>query len=156
MNNINYKEVAEKVKRGEITFQQYIDLREAYASMVQGKEIQSVQKVISILRPKEKKHPITPETIRLMKEVTEAMAMWLQMEEQHLNYNPSTQERQAGIEEYSKNVGWLGTAKTLAKAYATDIDTVLNSWSWAKVFQILRTDLLEYRYQNRLHKIMTK
>ena len=153
----DYTAIAQRVKSGEITFQQYIDLRAAYATLVEGKDWSFVCAIIKILTGEElKMAKVNSALVQFIEEVTQAMKNWQDLEARYLNYKPSAQERQAGIEQLSKEIGWIGTAKSLAKTYACDVDTVLDCWQWAKVFELLRTDLLEYEYAKRLNKIMTK
>ena len=85
--------------------------------------------------------------------VIEGITYWADLENKELAYKPSEEEKRAGIIELNDKVGYLSTVKVLAKNYSLDPDLIL-SWSWSKVFGILKTDLEEFRYQERLNKIM--
>lgn len=84
----------------------------------------------------------------------EGLQKLIDLEQMMLDYKPTAEEERAGIKDYAKRVGDMGTLKALAKAYAQDPDKVLE-WKYGKVFGILQTDLEEYKYQTRLQRVMS-
>lgn len=86
-------------------------------------------------------------------EVVTEVKQWVEKEKKMLSEPPSDLEKRAGIEEYNTNVGYLGTAASLAKAYNTDPDEVLK-WEYSKVFGLLYVSLEEYRYRKRYQKLL--
>lgn len=81
----------------------------------------------------------------------EGFGYWAELEQRTLKYEPSEEQKRAGITDYMKAVGDMGTIKAMAKAYCCDPDTIL-TWEWAKVYGILLTDLEEYRFEERLRE----
>lgn len=91
--------------------------------------------------------------VRRLDRMLAGLQKLVELERVLLDYKPSAEEERAGIKDYAKRIGDMGTLKALAKAYAQDPDEVLK-WKYGKVFGILQTDLEEYKYQTRLQKAM--
>jgi hypothetical protein len=84
-------------------------------------------------------------------EIVDAIREWMDKERVYLHYDPTPEELAAGIRNLSENIGEFGTVKSLAKAFHTDPDTILD-WEYGKVFNILYADLEEHKYSVRYHK----
>ncbi|MDD2576586.1 MAG: hypothetical protein PHV76_03690 [Bacteroidales bacterium] len=84
--------------------------------------------------------------IPYINEISEALLYWQEQENTLLKYEPTREDKQAGIEQLSKNIGELGTVKALAKDYSQDPDYILEHWKWGKVFGILYK-LETYKYK---------
>lgn len=95
--------------------------------------------------------PMTQRRKRL-DEIVQAMIYWVEQEKTALDYTPTAEEQAAGIAQFNSEVGPMGTIKALAKAYSQDPDDVLK-WDYAKVFEILRTDLAEVKYNRRFSAV---
>lgn len=92
--------------------------------------------------------------IPFFKEVIEGMLFWIEQESTMLKYEPSIEERRAGIKELSAKVGDLGIIKAIAKDYKKDPDEIFN-WEYSKVFGILYTDLEESKYRKRYQEVIS-
>jgi len=139
------------IKGGKLTFGQRIELGKLYQSQVS--EIEKFEQTFQIL------HQYTPKTrdykslINYFNQIIEGITHWIQQETTLLNYQPSPEEKQAGIKDFTAKVGEFTTIKALAKTYAKDPDEILE-WEYGKVFGILYTDLEEYKFNQRYSKII--
>jgi len=93
--------------------------------------------------------------VRWIDDMVAGIEHWVRVEQATLKYEPTEDERKAGIEDYSKNVGHLANIKALAKDYGIDPDALL-AWKWAKVYGIMLTDLESFRYQQRLTEVSNR
>ncbi len=98
--------------------------------------------------------PVRARTRRL-DSIVEAMLYWIERERIAFDYTPTVEEQTAGIEQFNAEVGCFATIKALAKAYSKDPDEVL-MWDYAKVFEILRTDLAEAKYNRRYSAVLQR
>ena len=64
--------------------------------------------------------------IHYINNISEALLYW--QENTLLKFEPTHEEKQAGIEQLSKNIGELGTVKSLAKDDTQDPDYILENW----------------------------
>ena len=152
---MRFKEIDIK-KADELTFGQYIDLKNILSKIDDStKDSDLIKDIVRVLYKKDTtiKDYMDKKLIKYIGKVIEGITYWADLENKELAYKPSEEEKRAGIIELNDKVGYLGTVKVLAKNYSLDPDLIL-SWSWSKVFGILKTDLEEFRYQERLNKIM--
>ena len=139
------------VKAGNLTFGQRIELGKIMAS--DANEVEKFEKVFMCL------HNFTPKQKEYMglvdyfKEIVLGLKFWIDTEATMLVYEPTPEEKRAGIKELTHNIGEFGTIKALAKAYSQDPDEIL-LWKYAKVFGILYTDLEEYNFSARYNKVI--
>lgn len=152
---MRFKEIDIK-KADELTFGQYIDLKNILSKIDDStKDRDLIKDIVRALYKKDTtmNDYMDKKLIKYIGKVIEGITYWAELENKELTYKPSEEEKRAGIIELNDKVGYLGTVKVLAKNYYLDPDLIL-SWSWSKVFGILKTDLEEFRYQERLNKIM--
>lgn len=95
-----------------------------------------------------------PKLVDYYTAIINGIVHWSKTEEELLHYEPTEEERRAGVKEYHTNVGELSAIHSMAKNFSKDPDEVLN-WDYAKVFGILLNDLESYKYQQRFNKILT-
>lgn len=92
--------------------------------------------------------------IPYINDISEALLYW--QENTLLKFEPTQEEKRAGIEQLSKNIGELGMIKALAKDYSQDPDYILDHCKWGKVFGILYSDLKTYKHQERYREACKK
>lgn len=85
-------------------------------------------------------------------EVLEGIQYWITREKTDLHYDPSEEEKAAGVMALSAATGEMSTIMALAKDYGKDPDEILG-WKYGKVFNILYTNLQGHLYQQRLQKV---
>lgn len=139
------------VKAGNMSFGQRIELGKIMAS--EADEVGKFEKVFLCLHnftPKEKDYL---SLVDYFKEIVVGLKFWIETEATMLVYEPTPEEKRAGVKELMQNIGEFGTIKALAKAYSIDPDEVLK-WKYAKVFGILYTDLEESKFQTRYNKVI--
>jgi hypothetical protein len=139
------------VKGGKLTFGQRIELGKLYQSQLS--EVEKFEQTFQIL------HGFTPKPrhykslITYFNQIIEGITHWIKQETTLLNYQPSAEEKQAGITDFTAKVGEFTTIKAMAKTYGKDPDEILE-WEYGKVFGILYTDLEEYKFNQRYNKII--
>lgn len=141
------------VKGGKLTYGQRIAL-----GKILEKEQDEYLMIREIIYCLHKYYPKNSEIIILseyINEIIEGIIYWVERENTMLNYEPSPEEKRAGVLELSKKIGHFGTIKSLAKNYSKEPDEILN-WEYGKIFGILYTDLEEYKYQIRYNKEIEK
>lgn len=140
------------IKAGEMKYWQRIEL----GRILTSKELDDARRFTQAIEcMTERKIELSeyPEAMEYFKEIVEGITLWVQRENSELQYTPTTEELQAGIEELSKELGDFATANELAKNYGKTPEEVLN-WEYHLVFAILRDDSKKNRYRTRLTKIM--
>lgn len=140
------------IKAGELKYWQRIEL----GRILTSKEFDDTQrflKAIDCMVERELEINEYVEAMEYFQEIIAGITLWIERENSELQYTPTTQELQAGIEELSKEVGDFGTANELAKNYGKTPEEVLD-WEYHVVFAILRDDAKKNRYRTRLTKIM--
>lgn len=138
------------VKGGKMTFAQRIALGKAIEAKDEYVAMKEIIKALHGIDVKLK------DIVRLkdyLTEIVEGIVFWVERENQMLSYEPTSEERQAGVLQLSEKIGYFGTIKALAKNYSREPDEILN-WEYGKVFGILYTDLEEYKYQKRYNKVL--
>lgn len=164
MNNIKHnntpKDIDEvllnkiDIKAGNCSFGQYIGLKKLIRSATD--EVEIVEGLFKELHNYNIKPSEYLKAVPYINEISDAMLYWQEQENALLNYEPTQEEKNAGIEQLSKNIGELATIKALAKDYSQDPDYILENWKWGKVFGILYSDLETYKYQERYRKAFEK
>lgn len=85
--------------------------------------------------------------------ITKQLQGWIDKEQTMLRYEPTEEQKRAGLDRLNKAVGEMATIRALAKEYGQDPDTIL-SWQYGKVFGILLCNLEEHKYNERYKKII--
>lgn len=140
------------IKAGELKYWQRIELGRILTSK-EFDDSQRFLKAIDCMVERELEINEYVEAMEYFQEIIAGITLWIERENSELQYTPTTQELQAGIEELSKEVGDFGTANELAKNYGKTPEEVLD-WEYHVVFAILRDDAKKNRYRTRLTKIM--
>lgn len=166
-------EIATKIEEidvglGNISLQMYSDLKKAVGKFFETSKESKEQAIagwnkdlITILLQRDKRYTgkkadSSEEFLKFSVQVFKDMQDWAERENKYLSYNPTKEEVQAGLGKFSQEIGIMGTVRRLAKDYGKDPDTILDRWSWGKIFQILRADCLESKYQRKLNDIISK
>lgn len=140
------------IRKGDLTYGQRLQLGEILSNQDLD-EIQRLQAVFSCLYETTPHRTMIWAYIAEYNRIIEGVQYWVEIESQLLHYEPTTEELQAGIEQYHKAVGDLSTLHSIAKAFGKDPDEVYN-WKYSKVFGILLNDLESAKYQKRYAQIM--
>lgn len=140
------------IKAGELKYWQRIELGRILTS-TELDDTQRFLKAIECMVERELEISEYVEAMAYFQEIVAGITLWVERENSELQYTPTTQELQAGIEELSKEVGDFGTANELAKNYGKTPEEVLD-WEYHVVFAILRDDAKKNKYRTRLTKIM--
>ena len=136
----------------DLTYGQRIDLGELFESdMTEEKKFVETFFILHKNRPDFNNRKEIKFFVEYFKEITEGILYWIE-KEKLLRYDPEPEEIRAGVYDLCNKIGNYGTIKALAKNYNCDPDDIFK-WKYGKVFGILYTDLEEYKYQKRLHKI---
>ena len=85
--------------------------------------------------------------------IVDGFSEWIKREKMVLDYKPTQDQLNAGIEKYAQAVGAMSTVHAIAERFSTDPDVVLK-WDYAKVFGVLFVDLERYKYQERERKVI--
>lgn len=142
------------IKSGKMTYGQRLDLGGLFkdTTMTEMEQFDAVFKCLYNRVPKVTDYPFL---ITKYEEILAGIIFWAEKEAVMLKYDPTPEEKRAGIKELCDKVGDMGTLKALAKAYSKDPDEIL-LWEYGKVFGILYTDLEESKYRNRYQEIINK
>lgn len=148
------KQIIKDLKDGNISFGQYIDLREALVTYSKTKDILQLYKTIfATLKGKDYKIDFTDQTnIEFVNQVIKELYTWQQREEKTLSSSSTAQELQAGIKEFSAQVGWLGIVIPLSKDYHISPDNLLDTWKYKEVYSVLFYENQKTKYEQRLSK----
>ena len=93
----------------------------------------------------------TSEIVEYWYEVLLGIKCWIEREQTELKYEPSAEEKAAGIAQFSLVVGEMATITALAKDYSKDPDEILE-WKYGKVYNLLFTNLQSHLFRERLNK----
>jgi hypothetical protein len=140
------------VKGGKLTYGQRIELGKIFEKSTD--EIFLFKGIFSVLHGYSPKIREFKKLLPYFESIIEGLEHWLEAEKA-LNYEPSTEEKQAGIIELGKKIGEFGTIKALAKNYGKEPDEILK-WEYGKVFGILYTDLEEFKFQKRYNEVIER
>lgn len=141
------------IKKGSMTFGQRIELGRILSNTDDELvKFESIFQCLHNFKPKLTEYAaLTP----YFKAILEGVAHWVNAETIMLKYEPTQEQKQAGIKALSKAIGEMGTVDALAEKYGIDPDVVLG-WEYAKVFGILFADLEKSKFQTRYNKIIEK
>lgn len=89
-----------------------------------------------------------------VKEVIDGLAFWME-KEKALKYQPTPEERQAGIEELGKRVKEFATVDAIARRMHISHDDALKL-PYATVYLMLLNDLEQSKFERRLQKVYSK
>lgn len=143
------------IKAGQLTYGQRLELGGILANKDEVSEFEVFNRTIECLYGRRPQRGEYKHAVRLFESAIDGMAFWVKVEAEQLKYTPSQEEKDAGVERYSAEVGELGTAYDIAKEYKIDPDEVLG-WKYGKVFGHLRKRKAEYDYQKRYDKVMER
>lgn len=141
------------IKSGKMTFGQRIELGIIFAGS--DSEIVKFQRVFECLHGYSPKIKNYKKLIDYFTEIVNGLKYWSDAESKMLKYEPTPEEKLAGIQSLSKKIGSMGTVDALAEKYGVDPDIVIN-WDYAKVFGILYADLEKAKYQRSYQKVIEK
>lgn len=142
------------IKSGKMTYGQRLDL----GAILSDKDKSEVELFDGVFMCLYNKVPAAHQFNKLLpiyQSILEGIVYWIEKENVMLKYDPTPEEKRAGIKELSEKVGDMGTLKALAKAYGTDPDEILK-WEYGKVFGILYTDLEEAKYRRRYQEVIDR
>lgn len=141
------------VKAGDITYGQRLELGEIFQNSETSDRQKYEQAILCVYG--EKPNILNArQYVRLFNGIVEGLQHWTEIESKLLQYEPTSDERLAGVEQYQKAVGNLATLHSIARSFGQDPDTVWN-WKYSKVFGILLNDLESHKYQQRLNKLIS-
>lgn len=143
------------VKGGEFTFSQRLDMG-AILAQKDKPEHEMFLETIKCLYGREPVGVVEyREAFKLWQEAVEGLAFWVKVEAEQLKYHPTADEKDAGIDRFSSEVGELGTVYSIAKAFGKDPDEIL-LWKYGKVFGYLRGQKAEADFQRRYQDVMKR
>ena len=142
------------ILNGNITFQQYIDVREALQKYSQDNNLANLYDGIvkALNKGYEIKDYASIELMQYVEDVITDVLHWVKIENETLHYSPTQTEKNAGFEKYAQEVGWMGIVVSLAKEFATRPEVILERWYWKEVYMVLYTDNKKYQYEEKLQK----
>lgn len=137
------------IKGGQMTFGQRIEL----GRIITDKELTGIDKMKEGMQCLGVKWSLrnTPEIVEFWYEVLLGIKYWIEREQTELKYEPSAEEKAAGIAQFSLLVGEMSTITALAKDYSKDPDEILE-WKYGKVYNLLFTNLQSHFFRERLNK----
>lgn len=141
------------IKKGEMSFGQRIELGKIFSS--NADELLKFEQVFVCL------HNFKPKLNEYLKltdyfsEIVNGIAHWVNVESIMLKYEPTPEEKLAGVKELAIKIGEMATVDAMAEKYSLDPDVIL-TWNYSKVFGILFTDLEKSKYQKRYRNVIDK
>lgn len=137
------------IQGGQMTFGQRIEL----GRIITEKELTDIDKMKEGMQCLGAKWSLrnTSEIIEYWYEVLMGIKYWIEREQTELKYEPSAEEKAAGIAQLSLVVGEMATITALAKDYSKDPDEILE-WKYGKVYNLLFTNLQSHLFRERLNK----
>lgn len=137
------------IQGGQMTFGQRIEL----GRIITEKELTDIDKMKEGLQCLGAKWNLrnTSEIVEYWYEVLMGIKYWIEREQTELKYEPSAEEKAAGIAQLSLAVGEMATITALAKDYSKDPDEILE-WKYGKVYNLLFTNLQSHLFRERLNK----
>ena len=137
------------IQGGQMTFGQRIEL----GRIITEKELTDIDKMKEGLQCLGAKWSLrnTSEIVEHWYEVLMGIKYWIEREQTELKYEPSAEEKAAGIAQLSLVVGEMATITALAKDYSKDPDEILE-WKYGKVYNLLFTNLQSHLFRERLNK----
>lgn len=137
------------IRGGQMTFGQRIEL----GRIITEKELTDIDKMKEGMQCLGAKWSLrnTSEIVEYWYEVLMGIKYWIEREQTELKYEPSAEEKAAGIAQLSLVVGEMATITALAKDYSKDPDEILE-WKYGKVYNLLFTNLQSHLFRERLNK----
>lgn len=137
------------IQGGQMTFGQRIEL----GRIITEKELTDIDKMKEGMQCLGAKWSLrnTSEIVEYWYEVLMGIKYWVEREQTELKYEPSAEEKAAGIAQLSLVVGEMATITALAKDYSKDPDEILE-WKYGKVYNLLFTNLQSHLFRERLNK----
>lgn len=137
------------IQSGQMTFGQRIEL----GRIITEKELTDIDKMKEGMQCLGAKWSLrnTSEIVEYWYEVLMGIKYWIEREQTELKYEPSAEEKAAGIAQLSLVVGEMATITALAKDYSKDPDEILE-WKYGKVYNLLFTNLQSHLFRERLNK----
>lgn len=137
------------IQGGQMTFGQRIEL----GRIITEKELTDLDKMKEGMQCLGAKWSLrnTSEIVEYWYEVLMGIKYWIEREQTELKYEPSAEEKAAGIAQLSLVVGEMATITALAKDYSKDPDEILE-WKYGKVYNLLFTNLQSHLFRERLNK----
>jgi len=137
------------IQGGQMTFGQRIEL----GRIITEKELTPIDKMKEGMQCLGAKWSLrnTSEIVEYWYEVLMGIKYWIEREQTELKYEPSAEEKAAGIAQLSLVVGEMATITALAKDYSKDPDEILE-WKYGKVYNLLFTNLQSHLFRERLNK----
>lgn len=137
------------IQGGQMTFGQRIEL----GRIITEKELTDIDKMKEGMQCLGAKWSLrnTSEIVEYWYEVLMGIKYWIEREQTELKYEPSAEEKAAGIAQLSLVVGEMATITALAKDYSRDPDEILE-WKYGKVYNLLFTNLQSHLFRERLNK----
>lgn len=137
------------IQGGQMTFGQRIEL----GRIITEKELTDIDKMKEGMQCLGAKWSLrnTSEIVEYWYEVLMGIKYWIEREQTELKYEPSAEEKAAGIAQLSLLVGEMATITALAKDYSKDPDEILE-WKYGKVYNLLFTNLQSHLFRERLNK----
>lgn len=137
------------IKGGQMTFGQRIEL----GRIITDEELTDLDKMKEGMQCLGAKWSLrnTSEIVEYWYEVLMGIKYWIEREQAELKYEPSAEEKAAGIAQLSLVVGEMATITALAKDYSKDPDEILE-WKYGKVYNLLFTNLQSHLFRERLNK----
>lgn len=137
------------IQGGQMTFGQRIEL----GRIITEKELTDIDKMKEGMQCLGAKWSLrnTSEIVEYWYEVLLGIKYWIEREQTELKYEPSAEEKAAGIAQLSLLVGEMATITALAKDYSKDPDEILE-WKYGKVYNLLFTNLQSHLFRERLNK----
>lgn len=137
------------IQGGQMTFGQRIEL----GRIITEKELTPIDKMKEGMQCLGAKWSLrnTSEIVEYWYEVLMGIKYWIEREQAELKYEPSAEEKAAGIAQLSLVVGEMATITALAKDYSKDPDEILE-WKYGKVYNLLFTNLQSHLFRERLNK----
>lgn len=137
------------IQGGQMTFGQRIEL----GRIITEKELTDIDKMKEGMQCLGAKWSLrnTSEIVEYWYEVLMGIKYWIEREQTELKYEPSAEEKAAGIAQLSMVVGEMATITALAKDYSKDPDEILE-WKYGKVYNLLFTNLQSHLFRERLNK----
>lgn len=137
------------IQGGQMTFGQRIEL----GRIITEKELTDIDKMKEGMQCLGVQWSLrnTSEIVEYWYEVLMGIKYWIEREQTELKYEPSAEEKAAGIAQLSLVVGEMATITALAKDYSKDPDEILE-WKYGKVYNLLFTNLQSHLFRERLDK----
>ena len=141
------------IKSGRLTYGQRIELGKILGS--KDSEVEMFEKALKCMYDIDVKPKHYKKYLGVFQNIVDGIVHWVKLESENLRYDPTPEEKRAGIEKLANDIGEFGTVKALASRFNVDPDEIFK-WQYGKVYGILATDLKEYKYQTKLNNIINE